>query len=118
MMTSLCSGLNAHQIEVFTLAQYPVTGNKYQVTLCKLDALNLLRIELNSKIPDLKQLNTYGLSKSKQLTEAFRCLHKADVYELEYLPAIVIDKKYVTYGIDSVKKALDALKQFKESSHD
>ncbi len=108
----------AHQVEVFTVASRPVAFNKHRVLFCDLGILARLTAELNAKTQGLTNLNSFEFSEAPQLTKAYQCLVKAQIYRLETIPAIVIDGHFVAYGLNSVDSALTHLKVFRESLHD
>jgi integrating conjugative element protein (TIGR03757 family) len=119
MMISLI-GFNtqAELIEVFTTKAYPVALNGLQAEVCALDALNEMTSELNNNEPEIAAVQRVDTVQNARLTAFYRCQMRASVYGVSSLPAIVIDKRYVTYGVRAADKALIASRHYKESHHD
>lgn len=119
MMISLISfSTHAELIEVFTTKAYPVALNGLQAEVCALDALNEMTSELNNNPPKIGALQQINTLQNARLTLFYRCQMQASVYGVSSLPAIVIYKRYVTYGVRAADKALIASRHYKESHHD
>lgn len=118
MMISLISCVtHAELIEVFTTKAYPVALNGLQAVVCELDALNHWNHELTQLTPQMASTPQAIAFWNARLSVFYRCKHKASLYALSSLPAIVIDKTYVAYGLRSVDYALIASRHQKEVHH-
>ncbi len=119
MMISLSSfTVHAELIEVFTTKAYPVALNGLQAVVCELDALNAITAESNRNVRSAALLNQVDAVQNTRLTAFYRCQARARLYALSSLPAIVIDKTYVAYGMRAADKALIASRHYKEAHHD
>jgi len=118
MMISLISCVTyAELIEVFTTKAYPVALNGLQAEVCALDALNAITAELNQQVRSITLFKQVDTVQNTRLTAFYRCQAQARLYALSSLPAIVIDKTYVAYGIRTVDKALIESRHYKEVHH-
>lgn len=119
MMISLThSSAHAELIEVFTTKAYPVALHGLQAEVCALDTLNEMTRELNNNAPEIAAVQRVDTVQNTRLTAFYRCQMRASDYGVSSLPAIVIDKRYVTYGVRAADKALIASRHYKESHHD
>ena len=119
MMISLSSiNIHAQLIEVFTTSAHPVALNGVHAVVCSLDALNKITADLNHNVGAMTSLNQVNEVQSARLTAFYRCQAQATLYELSFLPAIVIDKTFVAYGLHAVDKALIASRHYKRAPHD
>lgn len=119
MMISLISCVTyAELIEVFTTSAYSVALNGLQAEVCALDALNEMTLELNRNASEIAAVQRVDTVQNTRLTAFYRCQARASVYGVSSLPAIVIDKRYVTYGVRAAEKALIASRHYKEAHHD
>ncbi|MCZ4798253.1 DUF1525 domain-containing protein [Legionella pneumophila] len=119
MMISLISCVTyAELIEVFTTSAYSVALNGLQAEVCALDALNEMTLELNRNASEIRAVQRVDTVQNGRLTAFYRCQMRARLYALSSLPAIVIDKRYVTYGVRAADKALIASRHYKGAHHD
>lgn len=112
MMISTCE---AHQLEVFTVSARPVHLQHTPALYCELDALPRLTTQLNENL-DLERLKSQHAVASQELMQAYTCLEAARARHITYLPAIVMDKTWIAYGLDSEKDVLIALETYRETS--
>ncbi|MDX1838115.1 DUF1525 domain-containing protein [Legionella taurinensis] len=118
MMISLISfSTHAELIEVFTTSAYSVALNGLQAEVCVLDALNEMTLELNRNASEIAAVQRVDTVQNTRLTAFYRCQAQARLYALSSLPAIVIDKTYVAYGIRAADKALIESRHYKEVHH-
>lgn len=110
--------LHAESIEVFSVSARPVSTHQKLRGYCDMDALARLTDKLNQVVGDKVALNQVHMNLAPALRRAFICQQKARDYELTFLPAIVIDKTFVAYGLDSDERALQALNMYREASHE
>ncbi len=119
MMISLISCVShAELIEVFTTKAYPVALNGLNAEVCEMDALKTIKADLNRNARSIASFNKVDTAQNARLTTFYRCQMQASIYGLSSLPAIVIDKRHVTYGVRAADKALIASRYFKEVHHD
>lgn len=98
----------AHQVEVFSIKPLLVQTDGIEASTCYLDELG----QFEEKLSRLSKNTIKDKVKDKEneLLKLMQCQYKASLYQLNKLPAIVIDGEYVAYGIDSVSKALSLIK--------
>lgn len=100
----------AHQIEIFSIKSHPVSTDGMQADVCQLDALRQFEWRLSVLSHDVEAIKTLTKENEVYLIHVMTCQYRAAAYGLEKLPAIVIDKEVVTYGLTSVARALSILK--------
>ena len=88
----------SHTIEVFHLSGQSLSNSHLATHRCNLDKQNQ---PIHSPL------------EAKKNYQYFNCQWLATQYELQYLPAIVIDKQFITYGVTDISEALQLL----EKSH-
>lgn len=104
------------KIEVFTNDKNPVTTGRYQVTYYNLDdrarAHSLFPQNLPADVEQAKTamaqfMKTPEFQKtSSELKAAYVGYVAAQSYKLAKIPAIVINEKYILYGLRNVQDAL------------
>jgi len=99
----------AHQIEVFSIQSIPVQADGKDVKVCWLDEIKRVQEQLSDISQDIGAIQNRIEEKEGTLIKAMDCQFLAGLYGIQKLPAIVIDKKYVAYGVRSVSRALDSL---------
>ena len=100
----------AHHIEAFSIQSIPVQTDGNNVKVCWLDDLKRFKAQLLEVSQDFDAMRNRVKEKEGAFIKAMDCQHRAILYGIQKLPAIVIDKEYVAYGERSVAKALDILK--------
>ena len=113
MMISTLS--EAHQLDVFTVRARSVHLQHTPALYCELDALPRLTTQLNENL-DLEHLKSQHVLVSNELMQAYTCMEAARARHIIYLPAIVVDKTWIAYGLDSEKDLLIALETYRETS--
>ncbi|WP_287007687.1 DUF1525 domain-containing protein [Legionella sp.] len=116
-LMSLSHSVNAEVIEVFTTTAHPVALNGLRAKVCELDVLNKMTDELNQNMRHIVASHQVDELQKARLTTFYRCQNQARLYELQSLPAIVIDKAYVVYGMHAVDKAVIAARNHHEVRH-
>lgn len=116
-LMSLSHSTSAEVIEVFTTTAHPVALNGLRAKVCELDLLNKMIDELNQNMRHIVASNQVEDIQNTRITSFYRCQNQARLYELNSLPAIVIDKAYVVYGMHAVDKALIATRKHHEARH-
>ncbi|WP_211268352.1 DUF1525 domain-containing protein [Legionella feeleii] len=114
----LSTDTSAARIEVFTTSAHPVALNGVKAQVCVLDALTDLTAALNRPGAAIAKVGQVDSVHNARLTAFYRCQAQAGLYGLASLPAIVIDRTYVAYGLRSVDKALIAGRRYSEVHHD
>jgi integrating conjugative element protein (TIGR03757 family) len=120
MMISLISlnhSVSSEVIEVFTTSMHPIALNGLRAKVCELDILNKMTDELNQNMRHIVASNQVDEIQNARITTFYRCQNQARLYELKSLPAIVIDKAYVVYGMHAVDKAVIAARNHHEVRH-
>ena len=100
----------AHQIEVFSIQSLPVQTNGMDVKLCWLDEIERVQRQLSDISQDIDAIQNRIKEKEDVLIITMDCQFRAGLYGIQKLPAVIINGKYVSYGVHSVSMALDALK--------
>lgn len=107
------------KVEIFTTFDMPVSNVSDDMDICYLDVFKSMKNEINniaSKYSNINQLSDWLNIKSEDINNKANCINQAYEYQIEKLPAIVIDKKYVTYGMRNVSNALREY-YYMENSH-
>lgn len=100
----------AHQIEIFSIHALPIQTDGIAVNVCWLDNIERIEAQLSEVSQDISEIKKQIKEQEGALIKAMDCQYQASLYGIQKLPAIVIDKEYVAYGVVSVAKALEALK--------
>ena len=116
-LMSLSHSASAAVIEVFTTTAHPVALNGLRAKMCELDVLNKMTEELNQNMRQIVASNQVDEIQNARITAFYRCQNQARLYKLQSLPAIVIDKAYVVYGMHAADKALIATRNHHEVRH-
>lgn len=121
MMISLMSvsmSSMAWYTEVFTTSAHPVALNGAHAFVCELDVLEHMTWDISkfgasnsAKSDDLKNQNA-------RLMSFYQCREQARNYSLTSLPAIVVNKTFVIYGVTSLEKALLLVRRYREVPHE
>ncbi|WP_040535431.1 DUF1525 domain-containing protein [Legionella drancourtii] len=120
MMISLLSfsaSANKVAVEVFTTATQLVVLNGIKAQVCHLDELSQITQKLNQHQDSLARVKQSAHEEREHLISFYRCQGQAQAYELTSLPAIVINKAYVIYGVHSLDKALFLFRRYQEVHH-
>lgn len=99
----------AHEIEIFTVTSLPIEQDEQNAKICLMDEVKLFEHSLSAVSDNPKKIEAMVQENEGRLIASMECQYLADVYGIKKLPAIVIDKEYVAYGLHSVTKALDVL---------
>lgn len=96
-------------IEVFTIRYIPVRNISRHMRVCYIDDMQKIVASFNQAFEKLKnqKLAIKYINQNKgNLEKQARCISDVYEYGIEKIPAIVFDKKYVTYGISNVNNAI------------
>jgi hypothetical protein len=104
-------------IEVFTTSALPVNLQGFSARLCELDALEKLTVALNQGSFFGEDARHKEAVHYRKIRDFYRCQHQAMQYDLQSLPAVVVDKTFVVYGARAVDKALILARHYRGSEH-
>ncbi len=78
-------------------------------TICFLDQIGRFEAKITEASQDIDTIRQLTRENEDALINTMNCQYQAILYGIKKLPAIVIDKEYVAYGVDSVSQALESL---------
>ena len=117
------------RIEVFTSHAFPVTGladdGARDVAIYRLDGLAALEAALSVDLPAdpeaaraeaLRRLGDIDAAQVAHAREAAEGLVRAAEYGISRYPAVVIDGRYLIYGVTHVPEALSLVRAFERSA--
>jgi hypothetical protein len=96
-------------IEIFTTRDVPISNVSNDMGTCYLDVFKSVKLQINSALQTFRNKNDLIVwlnIKSKDIAEQVNCINLVYEYQIKKLPAIVIDKKYVAYGMRNVSDVL------------
>lgn len=102
----------AYQVEVFTLKDRPVANNEIAIKFCFVDKLADFEVDISTL--GARSIRSKLRMNEAELIKAMQCQYKAAFYGIKKFPAIVIDKRFVAYGINSIEEALSLLKRHED----
>ena len=107
----------ASKVEIFTLPSQPIQ-NKGQASVCVLEKLSLWEEGVNKKFDSSLSVeeavdvaNRFIKGASPVINKLITCLNRASTLQIKKLPAIVVDERYVAYGVLDVEHVLALLSE-------
>lgn len=103
-----------HSIRVFTIPQYAIQTSGFKAKVCDLTSFDHYKAVLNNDIKSLENpdnIKAIVRLRSPQISQAYLCLVKAKELGITKVPAIVINDRFVSYGVTQVR---DAVLQFEQ----
>lgn len=104
----------AASVEVFTVSTVPVSAPN-SVRVHVLDGLTLVKQRLSAGLPNRPEaatellearVKTEGVALRRQVLAAVESMQRARALKIDRVPAVVIDGKYIVYGLPSVQESL------------
>lgn len=117
----LAANASAASVQVFTDRDHPVqapTG----IRVVELDAASSLEAELSFPLPPdptraaaiaRARLNAGGASLQRRLAVAYQSVVYAWSLGIEKIPAVVVDRRYVVYGVSDVARAVSIIDRYR-----
>jgi len=122
-LANLGATSSATDVLVVTDRLHPVRiGPTVRVT--ELDTLQLLRLDLAAHLPaDPEQaaalarqrLQEGGAALQRQLMAAYEDVVEAWTLGVAKIPAVVVDRRYVVYGVPDVDRAVELIEQYRSA---
>lgn len=115
--------LVAAEIWVMTDSRHPVASARTADRLILLDAAQDIENELAARLPSDQQqavalvqqrLSDDGNGLQQRLREAYRGVIDAWSLGVETVPAVIVDQRYVVYGITDLEQALILVERYRE----
>ncbi|HXR89571.1 MAG TPA: TIGR03757 family integrating conjugative element protein [Steroidobacteraceae bacterium] len=117
----LAVNASAAIIQVFTDRDHPVHGAT-GIQVVELDAPTALETGLSFRLPTdptraaaiaRARLNTGGAPLQRRLAVAYQDVVYAWSLGIEKIPAVVVDRRYVVYGVPNVARAVSIIDRYK-----
>jgi integrating conjugative element protein (TIGR03757 family) len=106
-------------VEVFansSMVIAPARSDRYKLAIYRLDAMEILRQRINQQIPrgGAEQASAWMMANAARIKREFQpvaaqtanAMNLAHYFHLDRLPAVVINRKAVVYGVTDVDAAL------------
>lgn len=117
----LAANASAANIQVFTDHDHPV-GAAAGIRVIELDAPTSLEAGLSFRLPldptraaavARARLNAGGASLQRRLALAYQGVAYAWSLGVEKVPAVVVDRRYVVYGVSDVARAVSMIDRYR-----
>lgn len=117
----LAANASAAIIQVFTDRNHPVQA-AIGIPVCELDAPTSLEAGLSFRLPPNParaakiagaRLNAGGASLQQRLMVAYQGVVNAWSLGIEKIPAVVMDRRYVVYGVSDVARAVSIIDRYR-----
>lgn len=114
---------SAANIQVFTDRDHPVQAPK-EIRVVELDAPTSLEVGLSFRLPPdptrataiaRTRLNAGGASLQRRLALAYQGVVYAWSLGIEKVPAVVVDRRYVVYGVPDVARAISIVDRYRRN---
>ncbi len=107
-------------IQAFGVSSDPFVGHLDQGTPCYLDVLSRQSKKINNEIKaggwvDGKDFRSRYGKQFSAMSASFICEVQAKELDIQRLPAVVIDERYVIYGINDLQEAKSIYQAYQES---
>lgn len=121
LLCTLGANASAAIIQVFTDRDHPVEAAT-RIRIVELDAPTSLESELSFLLPSdptraatiaRSRLNTGGAPLQRRLAVAYQGVVYAWSLGIEKIPAVVVDSRYVVYGVSDVARAVSIIDRYR-----
>lgn len=118
---ALAANASAANIQVFTDRHHPVEAT-FGARVVELDAPTSLEVELSSRLSAnplqaatiaRARLRTGGAALQQRLAAAYQGVVDAWSLGVKRIPAVVVDRQYVVYGVPDVSRAVSIIDRYR-----
>lgn len=122
LLCTLAANASAAEVQVFTDRYHHLMETTAAVQVVELDAPIPLEAQLSSRLPAdpspavaivRARLKTGGVPLQRKLAVAYQGVVYAWSLGIKKLPAVVVDHRYVVYGIPDVAQAVSIIDRYK-----
>lgn len=121
LLCTLAASASPAEVQVFTDRDHPMVGAT-TIRAVELDAPSSLEAELSFRLPPdptraaaiaHARLNTGGAPLQRRFALAYQGVVYAWSLGIKKVPAVVVDRRYVVYGVSDVTRAVSIIERYK-----
>ena len=119
----LAGNVMAAEIWIVTDARNPVAGAQAADRVIQLDAAQAIEADLSAGLPNdpqraaafvQRRLNDGGQALQQRILDAYQGVTDAWSLGITSIPAVIVDQRYVVYGVSDLGQALARIERYRE----
>ena len=119
----LAGNVMAAEIWIVTDARNPVAGAQAADRVIQLDAAQAIEADLSAGLPNdpqraaafvQRRLNDGGQALQQRIRDAYQGVTDAWSLGITSIPAVIVDQRYVVYGVSDLGQALARIERYRE----